>query len=178
MLRHLVAPIALLALLHAMAPTAAAQARRLREIEVREEPAADLLGELVPPLPEREACNDAVRRIAAAYGDAELADYLSDDFPNRAELLDALDRAAQRVSNLELRIESIESTRVLEWRVAERSEVDDGTTYELTSDCVVDVRARAVFDGSTSGRRVVTDPVRDEWRLRFTAIVTVQEDGR
>lgn len=177
--RRLALVVAVVALCHlAVAPLELeGQGRRLRRIEVPEGETADLPGELLPPLPTREACIETVEAVADAYGSPELRDLLAEDFPNRSEFLDAISRAKQRVSGLELRIESIESTRILPWRVVATAEADGATVYGLQADCVADVRFRAVFDGSTSGQRAVTEPQRDEWRIVFTQIVSRRGAG-
>lgn len=133
----------------------------------RTESSAPVPADLAPPLPTREECELSARAVAAAYGSTDLEPLLHERFPNREELLDALDRLNLRATGIELEVESIESLRVLPWQAAGRRR--GGETGILTADCIVDLRTRLVFDDLETGERTVTDPARAEWRLRFTA---------
>lgn len=153
----------------AMAGPVLPQGRTVQPIPTRPraESREPVPAELAPPLPAREECELSVRAVAAAYGSADLEPLLHERFPNRNELLDALDRLNLRVTGIELVVESIESLRVLPWQAAGRRR--GGETGILTADCIVDLRTRLVFDDLETGERTVTDPARTEWRLRFTA---------
>ncbi len=145
--------------------------KRIKTVESAELP--DEVAAIAADLPERQQCVDAAYDIAAAYG-ADVESVLHEDFPNRAEFINALQRSALRVSSLELAVESVEAARIQPWQLLGSEEGDDNTVYTLVSDCIVDIRMRVVFDGSTSGQRAVSDVVRGEWRIRFTSEATVQ----
>jgi len=139
------------------------QARRLSKIPVFKHKGESLPG--APLLPTPAECQEAVRRIAAAYAPDsvdELAPLLARDFPNRSEFLDALRRADLRVSRLELRVESVERTLIQPWTH------DEGPNV-WSADCIADVRTRLIYDDPATGKRTVSDPDRAEWQIRFYA---------
>jgi hypothetical protein len=154
-----------------------AQGRKLRPIErppappvegeaatpplpLAAEPATAIPGIAKPELPERQACEKAVRRIAAAYRPGTLETQLHPDFLYRHELLQALGQAELRASNLELRLEALESIRF-----SAPLREPDGTP---AIDCYADLHYRLLYDEVESGQRVTTPPGRAEWRIRFT----------
>ncbi|HUP63787.1 MAG TPA: hypothetical protein VM557_00705 [Thermoanaerobaculia bacterium] len=159
-----------------------AQARKLDPIRrpPRPQPPAEAPREPVPttiapspvlppiPLPTAAACEDAVRRVAASYEPSEIETILAANFPNRFELIDALRRASLRATNIELRVESVESTTILPWEIIEQRPARDGTIFILASDCITDVRTRLIFDDPATGERTVGELGRGEWRIRFT----------
>jgi hypothetical protein len=151
----------------AAASAAPEQGRRLRRIETVERPLSEVY-DAAPPLPGVYRCEDAIRTIAAAYGAGDIDRYLDEEFPNRAELLDALQRADLRVTNVELRVESVENARFLPWLLLDTTIDGDRTIHTIGADCVAEVRLRAAFDGAASGERAVTDVSSGEWRVRFT----------
>jgi hypothetical protein len=155
----------LLAVPSSLLPATAARAqesRRLRRIPVAEStPAAEAYrGELA--LPTRAACEAAARQIAADYGPRRLEPWLSPRFPYREELVDALDRVGLEATVIELVVESIERVEVGPWVVIRREDAP-----LLRSECLVDLRARLAFEDPASGRRVVRDVLRGEWRIEF-----------
>lgn len=137
------------------AGAASGQGRTLRRIEP---PRAQGDAAWDPSLPSRLECEQAVLEIAAAYGPDDLEPWLHESFPNRSELLSALGRLDLRVSRLQLVVEAIESVLMLPAR---------GSRGEEAADCVVNLRARTVYDDVETGRRVVSGPRRTEWTIRF-----------
>jgi hypothetical protein len=154
-----------------------AQGRKLRPIErppappvagdaatpplpLAAEPATAIPAIAEPELPERQVCEEAVRRIAAAYRPGTLEAQLHPEFRYRHELLQALGQAELRASNLELQVEAIESIR-FSAPFRER----DGTP---AVDCFAGLHYRLLFDEPESGQRIATASGRGEWQIRFT----------
>ena len=153
-----------------------AQARKIKRISaVETEETTPVPEGIAPPLPEQRDCEAMTRQIAAAYGSADMQRFLAEDFPNKSELLDSLSRADMRVTNIGLRIDAVESIRIQPWHLLEQERRGERIVYTIASDCVIDLRLRAVFDTS-SGDRTVTDPRSDEWRVRL--ITTVTDPGQ
>jgi len=141
------------------------QARKLKRIK-RPAPTVEqkaARGDL-PPLPDHSLCEARVREIAKSYGAGDIAHFLAADFPNRGEFLDALERARQRATSIELLIESIESTRYTTWK---KEEPPTGATAAVSTVCIAEVRTRLVFDDAETGERTVSNPSRTEWQIRF-----------
>ena len=113
-------------------------------------------------LPTREACEAAVRRIARSYGTPQLHRELHEQFPNRYEALDALDRINVRVTDVRLDIESIEAVRIVPVGV----DGGDGA-QSVIADCVADVRTRLSYQDAATGDRTVRPAGRASWRIRF-----------
>jgi hypothetical protein len=156
--------VATIALCLPVAPADAQQGRRLRRIERPATRGPLYAGDV--PLPTRASCERAVRRIAAAYRPGgELGPWLAPDFPNREELLAALERVALHATQVRLEIESIESIRVEPWRVDEAK--SKPRLRHLVAECVADVRTRLSFDDPATGRRAVRSVGRAQWRLRY-----------
>ena len=122
------------------------------------------------PLPSREACEQSVRKVAAAYRPGRtLGSWLAADFPNREELLDALERAAPHATRVTLEVESIESAKIEPWRLdARKSKPGE---QHIVVNCVADVRTRLSYDDPASGQRVVRDVGRAQWVLRYEQVV-------
>jgi hypothetical protein len=151
----------------------AQETRQIRRIP-RPEAAAPPYEGPAPPLPTRDECERAVRRIAADYGPGGLEQHLAPEFPYREEVLDLLEKVALYATRIELQVESIESVRVEPWRQLPPA-AGDATPRPgrvLAADCLADVRTRLTFDDPATGKRTVRDVGRAQWRLRFRARVT------
>jgi hypothetical protein len=156
-------------------PAAGQETRRLRRIE-RPAPAAPLYQGPALPLPTREQCEAAVRRIAADYGPGGLEPHLAPEFPYREELLDVLERVALVATRIELRVESVESVEIEPWRLTPRGPAGAGEgEREVFSDCLADVRTRLSFDDPETARRIVRDVGRAQWRVRFFTVLAEGE---
>lgn len=151
------------ALVLCLPPALFSQGRKLKKIERPADPAPQdsaVTGEL----PTSQQCEEVVRRIAAAYGDVEIEEYLHQDFPNRTEFLDALRRSTLEATNVQLHVEVVEGTR---FTPLEQISTHDRGDLVVT-DCIADVRTRLMFDDPESGERIVRDPGRGQWRIRFS----------
>ena len=161
----------------------AQESRRLKRIE-RPAAQAPLYQGPAIPLPTREQCEAAVRRIADDYGPGGLERHLADEFPYREELLDELEKVALYATRIELDVESIESVKLEPWRLAVAEPggaseppasdggMEEGEGVTLFSDCIADVRTRLSFDDPDTGSRTVRDVGRAQWRLRFLTTTT------
>jgi hypothetical protein len=150
-----------------LADNASAQeTRQMRRIE-RPTAKAPLYQGPAVPLPTRESCEEAVRRIADDYGPGGLERWLAPDFPNREEVLDLLEKVALYATRIELTIESIESLKIEPWRVDEATSKNADQPLVIFSDCIADVRTRLNFDDPATGTRTVRDVGRAQWRLRY-----------
>jgi hypothetical protein len=147
---------------------AAQETRQIRRIP-RPEVTGQAYDGPAPPLPTREECERAVRRIAADYGPGGLEQHLAAEFPYREEVLDLLEKVALYATRIELQVESIESVRVEPWRLLPAAAGDAAAQpgRVLVSDCLADVRTRLTFDDPSTGIRTVRDVGRAQWRLRF-----------
>lgn len=130
-----------------------AQGRTLKPIQ-RQQAAAPATAAPLPP----EACVAAVHQIAEAWADARLEEVLHPDFPNRAELLDAIRRAALRATNVALVIESVPSTRYTP---------PESRGGRQVTDCIADVVTRVMWDDPQTGKRRRGDEGRAQWQIEF-----------
>ncbi len=110
-----------------------------------------------PAAVDRAECEQFTRELAQHYTDTTLEDYLAEDFPNRAALLDAVARSRHKADNVELDIDAIESIRVLPWQRT------DGGAW--LARCIVDLRARLSWDDPNGGGRTVYPSSRMRWHL-------------
>ena len=164
--RFTIVPAAAAVALLLMPALSAQETRTIRRID-RPATRAPLYEGPAIPLPTRESCDAAVRRIADDYGPGGLERWLAPDFPNREEVLDLLERVALYATGIELTVESIESVKIEPWRVADPAAKSAGGGLLIFSECVADVRTRINFDDPATGRRTVRDVGRGQWRLRY-----------
>lgn len=147
------------------------ESRRIRRIPVPPTavpvPAVEIEADRLPPPPSRSEIENAVQKVAEAYGHSELEKMLARDFPNREELLDALRRIQDRATDIRLYVESVERVEVGAWQVAEGVDPTARGQIPLHSTCVVDVRTRLTYDDPDTGERIVRDVGRGQWMLRF-----------
>ena len=139
-----------------------AQGRKLKKIE-RPPEAAAVSPPPDVPLPTSQQCESMIRTVVANYRPDQIEEYLHPDFPNRGQFVDAMRRVELEVTNLELRVESIESTRFTPLQ-----RIEQGGQPALVTDCIADVRTRLMFDDPDTGERTVRDPGRTELRIRFS----------
>lgn len=150
----------------------AEESRHMRHIERPQKPkeAGPLYQGPPVPLPTREACEQAVRAVAGAYKPGgSLGAWLAADFPNREELLDALERVAPHATNVKLEVESVESVKIEPWRVDQATSTKGA--QHIVSDCTADVRTRLTFEDPATGLRTVRDVGRAQWFLRYEQVV-------
>ena len=110
-----------------------------------------------PAAVDRAECEQFSLELAQNYTDNRIEDYLADDFPNRAALLDALTRSRHAADNVELTVDAIEYIRVLPWQRTE------GGAWMAR--CIVDLRIRLSWDDPAGGGRTVYPSSRMRWHL-------------